>query len=724
MSIVLASLLIGVGYDAYVVIGFAEKRICLADEAHEPLVGHSRSRTSQGSSRSKKAQIKVFSDDAKEESVYSVKQRPVLDSTFVMTRDKFDRLDQELTKKEQEAPAMLIEEEEQSVQEEDEYEGQRVHAWVLVRAGKREMVDNVFVEASTGKVVPTNHPGYKGIEAVFNHQNYWVDMQRVDEPKDISFALEDFNKWEFLFISSMSKDQRRNSIEDARPNRSPPSSPLEGKRVGTGNRRPAGQEGGAGQDDQRVEGPEEVAEGEHILDLPPSWVDKLFIDREIFLRRYAEESGEPKRTKDYKKSRVEHFAENSRRDGMTEMITLYSDLARTNMTEIQEYFANRKDKLVSRFRYFRTGKRIDSNRKEHMIFENFDPGRPDALMKLVEKPEGREFTFYHKATLDGMVNRTESFTRNRDPAKPVALHKVYHTSITFEPIEPNTDAPPMKQQIDHPRKMTEKFERNPEVPADKDIAKRTFFTGSRPPRIHLIFHYGPGRITSSTRTYITEKNLSGDEFSVQEYVVDPFAKPMRYTEQRDEYQLLTAAEKSLISEFREAEREATKILESREKEEKEPGLLKSLHVQLQEKKVAEAMKPKEEESEAALKYDYLAPYLPKHAKQKALTKQDAQKVKDSCLKALKERLIDRAHIIETRLEEEQAALTKKQVGYQRQDKDKTSDDEEYEKYVNEAQFRIQILKQRRDRHEEIAKAKFKEMIERLQNDPRLAILNQ
>ena len=44
----------------------------------------------------------------------------------------------------------------------------------------------------------------------------------------------------------------------------------------------------------------------------------------------------------------------------------------------------------------------------------------------------------------------------------------------------------------------------------------------------------------------------------------------------------------------------------------------------------------------------------------------AQAVKDACLKALKERLIDRAHIIETRLEEEQAALTKRQLGYQRQ----------------------------------------------------------
>ena len=66
-----------------------------------------------------------------------------------------------------------------------------------------------------------------------------------------------------------------------------------------------------------------------------------------------------------------------------------------------------------------------------------------------------------------------------------------------------------------------------------------------------------------------------------------------------------------------------------------------------------------------------------------------------------------------------------QVGYQRQDNkgDKDSESEEYEKYVNEAQFKIQILKQRRDRHEDLAKAKFKDMIERLQNDPRLAILN-
>lgn len=52
-------------------------------------------------------------------------------------------------------------------------------------------------------------------------------------------------------------------------------------------------------------------------------------------------------------------------------------------------------------------------RPESLIQEYFDPGRPDALMELTEKPDGREFTFFHKATLDGMVKRIETFTRNR-----------------------------------------------------------------------------------------------------------------------------------------------------------------------------------------------------------------------------------------------------------------------------------------------------------------------
>ncbi len=71
--------------------------------------------------------------------------------------------------------------------------------------------------------------------------------------------------------------------------------------------------------------------------------------------------------------------------------------------------------------------------------------------------------------------------------------------------------------------------------------------------------------------------------------------------------------------------QASKILETRDTEEKHPQLIKSLYVQLQEKKLSEANKPKEEESDAALKYDYLAPYLPKGKKTGGvLSKQEAQ----------------------------------------------------------------------------------------------------
>jgi hypothetical protein len=348
-------------------------------------------------------------------------------------------------------------------------------------------------------------------------------------------------------------------------------------------------------------------------------------------------------------------------------------------------------------------------------------------------------TFYHKATLEGMTKRIEKFTRNKDPKNPDALHKVMeffeghqdmltYRSITFDLVllEKGEEPAPVKVQIENPKKMCLKYGRNETKDADSDLWKKKFYTGLRPSKILLTFHYGAGRITTATRTYITEKNINGDNFEMKPYDVDPFAKPLKFTQQRDEYQDLVAEEKALISEFKTAQREADKIRENRDKENKEPVLIKSLYVQLQDKKQAEADKPKEEDSEAALKYDYLAPYLPKHAKNQALKKLEAQKAKDACLKALKDRLIDRAHIIETRLEEEQAALTKRQVGYQRQDNkgDKgDSESEEYERYVNEAQFKIQILKQRRDRHEELAKQKFKDMIERLQNDPRLSILN-
>jgi len=58
--------------------------------------------------------------------------------------------------------------------------GQRVYSWVLVRAGKRDVNCSFFIDPPTGRHQQTDAPGtadYLGVESVWNHRNYHVNMQ-------------------------------------------------------------------------------------------------------------------------------------------------------------------------------------------------------------------------------------------------------------------------------------------------------------------------------------------------------------------------------------------------------------------------------------------------------------------------------------------------------------------------------------------------------------------
>jgi hypothetical protein len=56
----------------------------------------------------------------------------------------------------------------------------------------------------------------------------------------------------------------------------------------------------------------------------------------------------------------------------------------------------------------------------------------------------------------------------------------------------------------------------------------------------------------------------------------------------------------------------------------------------------------EEEEVKELAYDYLSPFLPNVSGTRGLTHDEALKVRETCLRALKERLIERANIIQVR----------------------------------------------------------------------------
>jgi hypothetical protein len=83
------------------------------------------------------------------------------------------------------------------------------------------------------------------------------------------------------------------------------------------------------------------------------------------------------------------------------------------------------------------------------------------------------------------------------------------------------------------------------------------------------------------------------------------------------------------------------------------------------------------------------------------------------------RLLERANIIQTRLNEENAALSQIQANFQRSQQSSDENVEEYERYCQDAIFRIEILQARLNAHNESAIQKYNDLDEKLSNDPRL-----
>lgn len=59
----------------------------------------------------------------------------------------------------------------------DPLHGLRVHCWVLVLSGKREVPETFFIDPFTARSYSPQDDHFLGIESLWNHKNYWVNMQ-------------------------------------------------------------------------------------------------------------------------------------------------------------------------------------------------------------------------------------------------------------------------------------------------------------------------------------------------------------------------------------------------------------------------------------------------------------------------------------------------------------------------------------------------------------------
>ena len=228
-AMVLASLLLGAGFDAYVVCGYAPRWITMRDQTDVlcPVIEKERVRRSAIEKESSSSKSAGGSDTATTGaggtgtagSHYDIKPHGVPNSSFIEMLESRKREAEEARKRWLKAqgdadPDVGRPDPESKT---DPHWGKRVHAWVMVAPPKRKVKDFMFVEPTTGEVYSHDDSPYLGIESMWNHQNYWVNMQPMDQPMSkVSFDLGNAENWEYVFIDTTKRAAEKRAAEASR----------------------------------------------------------------------------------------------------------------------------------------------------------------------------------------------------------------------------------------------------------------------------------------------------------------------------------------------------------------------------------------------------------------------------------------------------------------------------------------------------------------------------
>ncbi|KAJ7564854.1 hypothetical protein O6H91_02G036500 [Diphasiastrum complanatum] len=262
-------------------------------------------------------------------------------------------------------------------------------------------------------------------------------------------------------------------------------------------------------------------------------------------------------------------------------------------------------------------------------------------------------------------------------------------------------------------KITLKYSNRSGVRQQKNVARHVFKLTTD--QIRVDYHNVDRHLTITSRLY-------SKDGSMRLLQVDPFEPEMETFERIDEFHQLLMTERETIKAIRDAEDETYDILQQRFRDEQNVVLLTPYSDVAWFKH--DDLINQDSEAEAKVETDYLSPYLPGCTRPKhKLSRQQMMETRDSCLRGLKERLVNQATTIQARYDEETATLAKRRANFERDREQMTVEEvEKQEQMCEDAVFRIRILERRAKEHEEQAIKKYIEMDQRLRHDPCLATL--
>ncbi|XP_064243257.1 dynein regulatory complex subunit 7 isoform X3 [Passer domesticus] len=556
-SVLLCSLLIGAGYDAYCVHGYATLEICSLDQTHE-LCPRLR----------KPPEVPEEEDPNKYRIKYPIEPQSQFELQQEAKKEEETESIQEEEREEEEREEEVVEEVEKPKR--DPLHGLRVHAWVLVLAGKRKVPETFFINPFTGNHHSTTDECFLGIESIWNHRNYWVNMQDCRKGcKDLSFDLSDSFCWEIMFSESNEASQL--------PTESP------------------------NNDTDYMQEKEEMGMS---FEMPLSWVARIKVScrgESICLTsllptaEYENPFSQGKKVILYDKAKQEKWAAYANEDGLVERLTVYADSDCTEELEVKEWFKHREDLLYMR----------EMNKQTQLITDHFMPGHP-LLLKAhsytsLEPETGHTVEFYHTARVDGLWKRFETATEMTEyfVGREDFLHMRHiefgerDQEAEMAGVTAEANARPIVQ-------IKEYFHRNPEKPADEDVEERIFMVIDDVMQLtyHLELHDTIASKVVFCRVIGREKR-EDEIFLSRENTVkyQPWSSE-KHKNMRHLYDLLwelRAEQKDLKQQVRDSEAEMLNILMVREDEEANIKLSVSMYSAAKREEQHEAMVLEEEQ---------------------------------------------------------------------------------------------------------------------------------
>ncbi len=452
ISIVLCSLLIGVGYNAFVVYGKAPREITTKDQTDLEIPEYPDDirippdNDLEDDEEEKKNMIKPMDYKKKLESTY--------ENDLLAEQANNEKLK---WKQENE-----IDDDEGEYKRYDPWDRKRLHCWILIKKNKRMDEDACFIEPATGRKYPIDNIPFYSIDAVFNNNNFWINLSPDKPINEIDFTFTNKNAWENVMLGNKETEEIDETELDQ---------------------------------ERTVDTTEQ-----NIIDMPPAWPNKLFISQYAYNNRIPV----PTQTFYFRKSKVDKYSTYSQVDGKILAIFRYKDFARVRLDEVEIRYRNRCDKLYKRIK----------KPYEHKIVDFYLPGQEYGWKKIEEvEAEYRTILYYETNYDTGLIYRHEQFGKKIIHKYKSRDDKVYERKVELgigrEEIlskEVYLESALFKEKF-LISKFTQKYNINPLILPQLQI-QRLVCQLKDNFEIGITYHFAKGKIKAETDKFYDKENES------------------------------------------------------------------------------------------------------------------------------------------------------------------------------------------------------------------------